>query len=87
MGMTDDELEEALGDKNWVVRAAAAKALGNYQHKGVIPKLQELLQDDKEPVRFMAAASLVRLTRRTAKRAESQKKGQNRTQISASRSK
>lgn len=61
------ELEDALGDKNWVVRAAAAKALGNYPRKGVIPKLQEMLQDDKEPVRFMAAASLVRLTRRNVK--------------------
>lgn len=79
---TLDELQEALGDKNWVVRAAAAKALGNYRRKGVIPKLQELLQDDKEPVRFMAAASLVRLTRRAAKRvAESEKMGPSRTQV------
>lgn len=57
-----DELQKALAEKNWVVRAAAAKALGHCSQRSVIPKLQPLLKDDKESVRFMAAASIVRLS-------------------------
>ncbi|HYM09191.1 MAG TPA: HEAT repeat domain-containing protein [Bryobacterales bacterium] len=56
------QLGEALGDKNWIVRAAAAKALGARSDKTVIPKLQARLEDDKDPVRYMAAASIIRLS-------------------------
>ncbi len=55
------ELQDALADKNWVVRAAAAQAIGNFSEPALIPQLEPLLQDSKEPVRYMAAASIVRL--------------------------
>ena len=57
------QLVLALGDKNWVVRSAAAKALGDISHKAAISHLEPLLEDDKRPVRYMAAASIVRLAR------------------------
>jgi HEAT repeat protein len=57
------ELEAALTDKNWGVRVAAAKALGNSTQHGVIAKLRPIVLNDKEKeiVRYMAAASVVRL--------------------------
>ena len=68
------ELKDALGDKNWVVRAAAAKALGNFPEPQLIPTLQPLLQDDKDPVRYMAAASIVRLSIQTPRSHQQSKK-------------
>ncbi len=64
---TDDDpqsaelLEAALADKNWAVRAAAARALGKRPGRQSIAKLQPLLNDPKDSVRYMAAASIVRL--------------------------
>jgi HEAT repeat protein len=40
------QLQDALNDKNWIVRAAAAQALGVGRHREQIPILQPLLQDD-----------------------------------------
>jgi len=48
-----------------VARAAAAKALGNFPEPELIPQLQPLLNDDKAPARYMAAASIVRLSIQT----------------------
>ncbi len=62
------ELQDALSDKNWVVRAAAAQALGASRHREQISFLQPLLQDTKPPVRYMAAASIIRLSNSTASR-------------------
>ncbi|MGH9774666.1 MAG: HEAT repeat domain-containing protein [Candidatus Acidiferrales bacterium] len=59
---TEEQLAEALTDKSWVVRAAAARALGNCERREMIAKLAPLLMDDKEPVRLMAAASIIRLS-------------------------
>lgn len=56
------ELQDALSDKNWIVRAAAAQALGASRHRDQIPYLRPLLDDDKPAVRFMAAASILRLS-------------------------
>ena len=56
------ELQDALFDKNWIVRAAAAQALGASRHRDQIPYLRPLLDDDKPAVRFMAAASILRLS-------------------------
>lgn len=61
-------LEAALEDKNAVVRAAAAHALADLGSRDSVPKLALLLQDPKDAVRYMAAASLVRLTRENAPR-------------------
>ena len=63
------ELQDALSDKNWIVRAAAAQALGTRRHRDQIQYLRPLLDDDKPAVRFMAAASILRLS--SGKKAES----------------
>ena len=55
-------LEWALGDNNWGVRVAVAKAVGERGTEGSIPKLEPLLQDDHYEVRYMAAASIVKLS-------------------------
>ena len=54
------QLEDSLADKSWVVRVAAAKALGQFGRRASIPKLQPLLNDGKNAVRYMAAAAIVR---------------------------
>ena len=55
-------LEWGLGDNNWAVRVAVCKALGERGNDGTIAKLQPLLNDDHHAVRYMAAASMVRLS-------------------------
>lgn len=54
-------LRDAALDKNWVVRAAVADALGNSGRHDALPPLRTLLNDDKDAVRCMAAASIIRL--------------------------
>jgi HEAT repeat protein len=57
-------LEWALGDDSSAVRVAVAKALGEHGNQGSIPKLEPLLKDDRHAVRYMAAASIIRLSPR-----------------------
>ncbi len=57
-------LEWAIGDDNWAVRVAVAKALGERGNQETIPKLKPLLSDDHHAVRYMAAASIVKLNQR-----------------------
>jgi len=54
-------LEWALNDKSWAVRAAVAKALSVRGNRETIPKLVPLLSDDRQLVRVMAAAAIVKL--------------------------
>ena len=56
-------LEDAVQDENAAVRTAAAKAIGNHPCKQLLPDLQFLL-DDKDEVKYMAAASIVRIESR-----------------------
>src|SRR5579864_39770 len=58
-------LEWALGDNNWAVRVAVCKALGDRGNDGTIAKLQPMLNDDHHAVRYMAAASIVKLSLKT----------------------
>ena len=59
---TVQELKQALGDKSWIVRAAAARALANLDHPEVIPQLTAMMQNDgRYPARFVAAAAIIRL--------------------------
>jgi HEAT repeat protein len=55
-----DELIAALGDKDPGVRAAAAKALGDYREKAVSTALSNLFYDPKLPVRLTVAAAYLR---------------------------
>lgn len=55
-------MEWALtAEKNNLVRAAAAKALGKCGNISSVDKLMRLLAENSEAVRYMAAASVVRL--------------------------
>jgi len=58
-------LEWALADNNWAVRVAVCKALGDRGNEDTIAKLQPLLNDDRHAVRYMAAASMVKLSLKT----------------------
>lgn len=58
-------LEWAVADKNWAVRAAVAKALGQRGGRDDISKLMPLLTDDRRLVRFMAAASILKLSQKS----------------------
>src|SRR5205085_1252344 len=49
-------------DKSGAVRAAIAKALGTRGNEQTIPKLVPSLSDDRNLVRVMSAASIVKLT-------------------------
>ena len=54
---------DALEDRDYVVRAAAARALGDYRDKQVLDALQAAFGDPKPAVRLMAAASYIRASR------------------------
>lgn len=63
---TTDELTDALGDKNWTVRAAAAKSLAKLDYRGAKPQLKDMMQNDKsQPARLAAAAAVIQLSRHT----------------------
>lgn len=49
-------------DKNWAVRAAAARSLGKCANQDSIPKLEQALSDSRDAVRLMAAAAIIRLS-------------------------
>ena len=55
-----DELINALADKDVGVRAAAAKALGDYHDKATAAAIANLFYDSKPPVRLTAAAAYLR---------------------------
>lgn len=54
-------IREALGDKNWTVRAAAARALALAGSTSDFDTIAGLLDDKKEEVQYSAAAALIRL--------------------------
>jgi HEAT repeat protein len=58
-----EELDAALTDRNWLVRASAARALGARGDLGSVAQLASLLRNDSDPARFMAAAAIIRLRR------------------------
>jgi HEAT repeat protein len=64
----------ALGDKDPAVRAAAAKALGNYHEKDVSDALLPVFDDPKAPVHLTAAAAYIRTTEPVQKRRPTPKK-------------
>ena len=49
-------------DKNWAVKAAAAKGLGKCGNADSIPKLETALSDSHEAVKAMSAAAIIRLS-------------------------
>ena len=49
-------------DDNWLVKAAAARGLGKCGDMQAIPILREYLTSSHEPLKYQAAAAIVRLT-------------------------
>ena len=54
--------KSCTNDKNWAVRAAAAKSLGKCNNPDAIPVLEQNLSDSHPGVKFMSAAAVVRLS-------------------------
>ena len=61
--MTMQQFVDALADRDYRVRTAAARALGDYKGKQVTDALQNAFADPKPSVRLMAAASYIRASR------------------------
>jgi HEAT repeat protein len=55
-------LEWAVADDSSAVRVAVLKGLGERGNQETIPKLMPLLTDDRHAVRYMAAASIIKLS-------------------------
>ena len=70
---TADALLAAVHDKNWIVRAAALEAISERGDKSLIPKLNLSLDDEKDDVRFIAAACVAHLSDLPAKDANATK--------------
>jgi HEAT repeat protein len=60
---TMQQFVDALEDRDYRVRAAAARELGDYQGKQVTDALADAFSDPKPSVRLMAAASYIRASR------------------------
>jgi len=56
----------ASGNKSWIVRAAAAEALGVHGSLNDVTTLAPLLDDQQKEVRYRAAAAIIRVTSRWA---------------------
>jgi HEAT repeat protein len=62
-----EALVNAASDKNLAVRAAALEAIALRGDRSLMPKIAAALDDDKEVVRFTAAACVLRLSALQAK--------------------
>jgi HEAT repeat protein len=65
--VTAKALVGATQDKNWVVRQAALEALAERGDRALVPQIKTSLDDDKDEVRFTAAACIAHLTGMPAK--------------------
>jgi len=55
-------------DENWAVRAAALEAIAQRGDRALVPKIAAALDDEKDVVRFTAAACVAHLSELPAKR-------------------
>jgi HEAT repeat protein len=55
-------LADAVGDKSWLVRAAALEALAKRGDPSVLDTVHLYVSDEKDAVKYTAAAAFVRLT-------------------------
>lgn len=63
-----EALVTATTDKNWTVRAAALEALAERGDRSLVPKITAAMDDEKELVRYMAAACIAHLSDLPAKK-------------------
>jgi HEAT repeat protein len=57
-----EALVTAATDKNWTVRAAALEAIAQRGDRSLVPRIAAALDDDKDLVRFTAAACVAHLS-------------------------
>ena len=60
---TSKALDQAAGDKNWLVRAAALEALAKRGNPEALDTVARYMSDDKVAVKYTAAAAVLHLTR------------------------
>jgi len=65
---TGEALADAAADKSWIVRAAALQALSERGDKSVAGKILASLDDEKDDVRYIGAATIIHLLDLPAKR-------------------
>lgn len=68
-----EALVQATSDKSWVVRAAALDALAQRGDRRLVPKIEPAMDDQRDAVRYTAAAAVVRLSGPAAKAAAPRK--------------
>jgi len=59
---TTEALVNAVGDKNWIIRAAALEALARRGNPSVLNTVELYLTDEEGEVKYTAAATALRLT-------------------------
>jgi HEAT repeat protein len=64
----------ATGNKSWIVRAAALNALALRGQTSLLPAAESGLQDEREEVRYSAAAAVIRLSDLSARPVAAPKK-------------
>jgi HEAT repeats len=57
-----EALRDALQVRSWIVRAAAAEALGFHGSVGDVATLAPMLDDQQKEVRYRAAAAIIRMS-------------------------
>ena len=55
-------LDVAINDKSEIVRVAALEAIARRNHPAMVDKIAPILNDDSDPVKYTAAAAILRLT-------------------------
>ena len=68
-----EALGSAMQDKNWTVRVAALEAISQRDDKSLIPRIAGEIDNDKDVVRFAAAACVIHLTQPLAGKAPAKK--------------
>jgi HEAT repeat protein len=59
---SSEALVRALSNKSWLVREAALEAIANRADPSLLEKIQAAMTDEKDHVRYTAAATVIRLT-------------------------
>jgi HEAT repeat protein len=59
---TTTALTDAAGDKSWIVQTAALEALAKRGDRSALNTVEKYMADEKDAVRYTAAAAVVRLT-------------------------
>ena len=59
---TTKALEDALSDKHWTVRAGALEALAKRDDPSVLDVVTPCMRDEKNAVKYTAAATVLRLS-------------------------